>query len=333
MKKSNVIDLIFPQGVPCVPLAEKVTTFAPTNIALCKYWGKRNEDINLPMTPSLSVALPEKGATTHIHLEEGESHRVYVNAKEMPADSAFTRRLFAYLDLFLPPAQRTFVLHINILVNIPIAAGLASSAAGFASLILALNELFSWQLSLTSLSILARLGSGSAARSLWDGFVEWERGERADGMDSYGVPLAFTFPSLCVGVLPISDAVKPISSREAMACTVRTSQLYAGWEAQVDHDLPALKKAIVERDFVRLGEIAEHNALSMHATMLSSRPPICYALPQTTAAMHMVWQLRKESMPLYFTQDAGPNLKLLFLSEHMPKVIANFPEVEIVSVF
>lgn len=180
MKKSDVIKRIFPNGVPAHMVKDVGSAYAPTNIALCKYWGKRNQQINLPLTSSLSIALPSKGARTHI--KQHTHDQVVLNGQLLAMDSTFVKRLASFLDLFRD--ESTWALSVDIEMNIPVAAGLASSACGFAALVLSLDDLFGWQLSKKELSILARLGSGSASRSLWNGFVEWHAGEQEDGMDS-----------------------------------------------------------------------------------------------------------------------------------------------------
>ena len=236
-----------------------------------------------------------------------------------------------FLNLFRP--KKKWLVEVDINMDLPVAAGLASSASGFASLTAALNDLFDWHLSQRELSILARLGSGSASRSLWAGFVEWHAGVQADGMDSFGEPLPFEWPELTVGILPISMNEKPISSRDAMQHTVSTSMLYENWPKKVLQDLIILKQALHTKNFSLLGGTSESNAMTMHATMLSSWPPICYFLPETIAAMHKIWQLRQEGLQLYFTEDAGPNLKLLFLGKDKKAVQEHFPEAELIKLF
>lgn len=331
MKKSDVIKTIFQSKNLDLPQKEKGLAFAPTNIALCKYWGKRDSELNLPMTASLSVALPDKGAMTSVVLHDESRDVVIVNGEVLSADSPFVTRLVSYLDLFRP--NKNWHLQIDINVNIPIAAGLASSACGFASLISALNDLFDWHLTKTELSILARLGSGSASRSFWTGFVEWRAGVQADGMDSYAEPLDIEWADLHVGILPIAETAKSISSRDAMQRTVDSSVLYNSWPKKVARDMVILRQALQHKNFTLLAGAAESNALTMHATMLSSWPPICYSLPATLAAMQQVWDLRKKGLEVYFTQDAGPNLKLLFVEKDKSKVTAAFPTVEVVRLF
>lgn len=340
MKKSDVVKKILqPAGRKgavslkelLTPKHEKGLAFAPVNIALCKYWGKRDTKLNLPMTSSLSIALPDKGALTNISIHGKSKDVVKLNGKKLKSTSKFVKRTGRFLDLFRPENQ--WHLEIDINMNVPVGAGLASSACGFASLAAALNDLFDWRLSQRNLSILARLGSGSAARSLWTGFVEWHAGILPDGMDSFGEPLPFEWPDLCVGILSINEREKSVGSREAMQRTQDTSILYANWPKKVTQDLIIVKQALHLKNFSLLGGTAESNALAMHATILGCWPPICYFLPETVAAMHKIWALREEGLELYFTEDAGPNLKLLFLEKNKEIVKNHFPKVEIIKVF
>jgi len=348
VKKSDVVRMIFhPATSLAGPGSEQIEqaktdtlwipkratglAFAPTNIALCKYWGKRDTELNLPVTSSLSVALPDKGAMTTVSLHDKPHDEIILNGQEVAPGSQFAERTRQFLDLFRP--ENKGYLHIDIKMNLPVAAGLASSACGFASLTAALNDLFDWKLPVRSMSILARLGSGSASRSFWKGFVEWHAGVQSDGMDCYADPLSYEWEQLKVGLLVITDKEKSISSRDAMQRTVDTSVLYASWPKKVARDLVTLRQALQVKNLALLGGAAESNALSMHATMLSSWPPVCYSLPETIAAMHKIWDLRRAGLEVYFTQDAGPNLKLLFLEKDTEQVQAQFPQVEVITLF
>lgn len=330
MRKSDVVKLILQDKI-IEPKQNNGLAFAPTNIALCKYWGKRDNELNLPNTASLSIALKDKGSMCKLAIHDKPYDTVSVNNQLLNDKSPFVKRLVSYLDLFRQPNAWHFI--VDIQMNIPVAAGLASSACGFASLVCALNDLYQWALPPKQLSILARLGSGSAARSLWDGFVEWHAGIQPDGLDSFAEPIDAEWPSLCVGILTLDANEKPIPSRDAMLQTVNSSALYGLWPKKVAQDLVMLKRAIEQNNFALLAGTAESNALTMHATMLSSWPPICYYLPETIANMQKIWQLRQEGLPLYFTQDAGPNLKLLFELENRDAVQAAFPTMELVNVF
>lgn len=327
MKKEDVVAHVLGRSRENRPQREVAVAFAPTNIALCKYWGKRDAELNLPVTSSLSISLGQKGATCTLRATDLAQDSYSLNGKTMPLSSPFAQRLNAYLNLFRGSLGCHF--QVEMQMNIPYAAGLASSACGFASLLLALNDFFGWNLESRELSILARLGSGSACRSITPGFVEWRAGSSMDGMDSYGESLATHWPELCVGLLVLNEGEKPLASRVAMERTAATSPLYSAWPAKVERDLAMLKRAIEKKDFQLLGETAESNALTMHALMLSAWPPISYALPQTLLAMQMVWRLRQEGVAVYLTQDAGPNLKLLFLARERKRLGQHFADLEV----
>jgi diphosphomevalonate decarboxylase len=327
MKKQDIIKAILGNRYGKSPVLPSATAFASTNIALCKYWGKRDAELNLPITPSLSISLEQKGTTTEIQVNG--LNRITVNGQPIENRSSFGKRLFEYVSLFDPNEPLSF----HIQSNIPIGAGLASSASGFASLALALNQLYNWRLTLKELSILARIGSGSACRSLWQGFVEWEAGSNPDGMDSFAKPLPQIWPDLCIGVLMHSHAEKKLSSREAMNRSVKTSPFYSSWPSKVAHDLIQIKQAIQSKDLPLLGQIAESNALAMHALVQSSWPPFSYSLPQTLEAMQKIWSLRQEGLEVYFTQDAGPNLKLIFMEQTLTPLLQVFPHMEVIRPF
>lgn len=319
--KRDIIERLV--GKNSSPQKEKASAFAPANIALIKYWGKRNSELNLPVTSSLSLSLT---LGTHTTIKRAAHDTVVLNGKECAPDDSFTKRLFAFCDLFRTPG--TFF-HIDTKNEIPTAAGFASSSSGFAALVKAFNDLFNWQCDVRTLSILARLGSGSACRSLMPGFVEWHAGTQSDGLDSFAEPLDAEWPELQLGLLMISDKQKPIDSRQAMQNTVETSSLYHSWPEKVAHDLRLMRKAINKRDFNLLGQTAESNALAMHATMMASLPPILYWLPETVAAMHKIWKLRQEGLNLYFTMDAGPNIKVLFLKKDLGLIQERLPETKL----
>lgn len=331
MKKADVIKSILGDRYGKPPAHTSGKAFSPTNIALVKYWGKRNSELNLPVTSSLSISLANKGAETLIEASSEAQDTILLNAQPVESSAPFARRLIEFLNLFRANQKINF--NITIQANIPVAAGLASSACGFAALVQALNKLYRWNLTPTELSILARLGSGSACRSIWDGFVEWQMGLRDDGMDSHGALINETWHEFCIGLLIMQDKEKTVSSREAMQRTVMTSSLYSGWSAKVQQDLLLVKSAIHSKDFDLLGKTAESNAMTMHALMLSAWPPITYALPETLTAMQTIWKLRQQGLALYFTQDAGPNLKLLFLTKDLTSVQEQFPSIEIIKPF
>lgn len=325
MTRSEVVQTLLSEHARS-PVKSTGVAYAPANIALCKYWGKRDADLHLPVTSSLSVSLGPLG--THAKLTPDAAPTLSINDETIPIDSPVAQRCHDFLALFDRGPFR-----VETRSTVPVGAGLASSASAFAALTTAADDLFGWDLPLAHRSILARLGSGSASRSVVPGFVEWQVGERADGMDSHALPLDVTWPDLRIGILHVSDAPKPIGSRPAMHRTRETAVLYESWPAQVARDLPVIRDAIHNRDLARLGPAAEANALSMHATMLASWPPILYAQPETTALLHRIWKLRKDGLSVFITIDAGPNPKLIFEAAQTAELEAAFPGLEVVAPF
>lgn len=314
-----------------VPQHDNALAFAASNIALCKYWGKRDIELNLPVTSSLSISMGHLGATSEISLTDNVKDEIFLNGNVMDHNTIFYQRLVEFLNLFRANKNIKFLIRTK--TNIPVGAGLASSACGFAATIKALDALFAWNLSATQLSILARLGSGSACRSLYDGFVLWQAGIALDGMDSYAVCLDDSWAELRVGILLVDSRPKSITSRDAMQATVETCPFYKSWPDVVEQAILHTKDAIKHKDFWLLGASAEANALAMHALMLSTTPPIIYSQAATLDYMQMVWRARAEGLAVFFTQDAGPNLKLLFLNKDEAKVKEFFGAVEVVAPF
>lgn len=326
-KTMTIAQLLQNKNRQCVHANADV--FAPINIALCKYWGKRDELLNLPINDSLSITVPDLGIQAILNLDSHAETKIIVNQETLPLQSAHAQKLINYIRLF---TADNFDLTLN--SNVPLAAGFASSAALFAAIIQALNYCYQWQLNSNELSILARLGSGSASRSVFEnGFVHWHKGERPDGMDSFATRLPNEWPELRIGLIAVQHAPKKTSSRDGMLHTKNTSLLYKSWPEQAARDLPLLKTAIETKNFLQLGEAAENNALAMHATMLAAKPALIYSTPDTWQMIEQVWRLRESGLTLYFTQDAGANLKLLFLQPQEVEIRKHFPSALIQQLF
>ena len=328
LSKAQVINRYLPATLTA---KEHATAFAPSNIALCKYWGKRDTELNLPTNSSLSISLGHLGSHTQISHSHSNIDIVRLNNKVQDPRSSFHLKVIAFVNLFR--RSQTMGLIIDTRNTIPTAAGLASSASGFAALMLALDDFFDLQLADQQLSAFARMGSGSASRSIYSGFVHWEMGEQLDGMDSVAHQLDTQWPNLRIGLIKVSSAQKPVDSRTGMDRTTATSSLYQNWPAQAAADLITLDNAIKQRDFHAMAACAEHNAMSMHATMISAWPPLVYWLPESLAVMQRVWQLRESGVAVYFTMDAGPNLKLLFEQSSQALLETEFSELDIIVPF
>ncbi|GER66655.1 diphosphomevalonate decarboxylase [Weizmannia acidilactici] len=289
----------------------EATARAHTNIALIKYWGKRDEKLFLPMNSSLSITLDKFYTTTKVVFDPAlKADRFFLNGK--PAGAAETAKISRFMDKIRDFAGAKWYAVIESENEVPTAAGLASSASGMAALAAAAVKALGLQVDGRTLSKLARQGSGSACRSIYGGFVEWQKGEKADGSDSYAVPLLGRDDwELSILSCLLESKQKKISSREGMKRTVETSPFYAGWLETVEKDLAAAKSAIARRDFALLGRILEANALKMHATTLGADPPFLYWQSATLDVMREVELLRERGIEAYFTIDAGPNVKVL----------------------
>ncbi|MFQ5648194.1 MAG: diphosphomevalonate decarboxylase, partial [Candidatus Aenigmatarchaeota archaeon] len=201
--------------------------------------------------------------------------------------------------------------------DFPTGAGLASSAAGFAALALAVSKALGLPTDPKALSMLARRGSGSATRSVSAGFVEWHRGEKEDGSDCFAEQIAPPehWPEFRMVVAITSRKEKKVKSRAGMAQTIKTCPYYPKWLETVNADLDAVRKGIKEKDFALVGSTAEHNCLKMHATMATTKPPIIYWNPATMQVIHSILNWRDEGLESYFTIDAGPQVKVVCLEK------------------
>jgi len=286
---------------------------AHSNIALAKYWGKRDSPYNLPAVGSISVTLEALYTETTVRFDDGlSSDRLTLDDRRLidRKQNGELHRVSAFLDLIRQQAGIATRADVVTRNNFPTRAGLASSASGFAALAMAATAAAGLEMPPRDLSRLARRGSGSAARSIYGGFVEMHAGQATDGRDAYAEPLAAAdgWP-LTVLVAVTDHGEKSVGSTAAMLRTAQSSPYYGAWVASSTGDLDALRAAVREHDFVSLSEIAEHSCLKMHGLMLSARPGILYWNAITVAVMHAVRALREGGVRVFFTIDAGPQVK------------------------
>lgn len=281
---------------------------AYTNIALIKYWGKRDEKLFLPMNSSLSLTLDSFYTETSVAFVDNAVDDIFYLNDALQDDKA-TAKVSRFLDLFREESGIQASAIVKSTNFVPTAAGLASSASGMAALAGAANLASGLNLDKTTLSTYARRGSGSATRSIFGGFVEWQMGTGND--DSYAVKVDDASWDIGMVTIVVNDKQKAVSSRVGMKNTVATSPFYPGWLTATAVDLENIKAAILNRDFEQVGAITESNGMKMHATMLGANPPLSYWEPDSVRAMQAVRQLRQLGIPCYFTMDAGPNVKVL----------------------
>jgi diphosphomevalonate decarboxylase len=289
------------------------TAIAQPNIALIKYWGKRDVERNLPAVGSISITLRE--LFTRMQVEFDDSLRADSLVVNEAPDDTMLPRLAACLDQ-VAGASRPRA-RITSTCNFPIAAGLASSASAFAAVTLAATRAAGRALDVDTLAMLAGRASGSAARSLFGGFVELRN--VADGIHCQTIREAEDWP-LSVVVAITEKGPKAVGSTEAMEISRRTSPFYSNWVEQQDLDLDTARTAIAARDFEKLGMIAEHNCMKMHSIMWASRPPMVYWNAATMRCMQTVRQLQGQGVGVFFTIVAGPQVKAVCLPEHVDRV-------------
>ncbi|KAI6157985.1 GHMP kinase [Pisolithus tinctorius] len=337
---------------------KQATVSAPVNIACIKYWGKRNESLILPTNPSLSVTLSQDhlcSTTTSRTCAEYEENLLWLNGKEVKIDN--DKRLNTCLQAMRKQRERyeakypnepkisKWKVHICSENNFPTAAGLASSASGFAALAYSLAHLYDLPLSdpadISDLSLNARQGSGSACRSLFGGFVEWQMG-RDDllGSDSRAVQVAdHTFwPEIHALICIVSDDKKGTSSTAGMQRTVETSALFQYRIQHVEEQLVDIKQAILKKDFDTFAKITMQDSNQFHAVALDTDPPIFYMNDVSRAIIGVVTEYNRVSIAAggkrkaAYTFDAGPNAVIYAPGENMKEIIGMiiqyFPQPE-----
>lgn len=284
-----------------------VTARAHTNIALIKYWGKKDSKEMLPMNSSLSLTLDHFFTETQVGFDPALTQDVfYLNKQVLPVSSKVQR----VMNEVRHQAGINTAAKIVSTNHVPTTAGLASSASAFAALAGAASRAAGLKLKPRDLSRLARKGSGSATRSIFGGFVEWHQGH--DDLSSYAEQIAPTENwDIRVIAVVIDASQKKISSSQGMARAVNTSPYYPAWIQTATKQLKEIKQAIKEKDFTSLGQISELNALEMHVLNLSSTPHFSYFEPTTISIMNLVERLRARGIECYYTIDAGPNVKII----------------------
>jgi len=272
----------------------KATAVAHANIALVKYWGKRDDALHLPQAASLAVALDRLRTETTVDLG-GAEDSLELDGK--PASSGEVGRARALLDA-AGIREKARIVSRN---DFPTAAGLASSASGFAALAVAACAAAGQKRTPEELSALARLGSGSAARSVPGGWAVWQ-----DETARQVLPPSHWDLRFCVAICGFGP--KQTRSRDGMRVTRETSPYHAAWIEQCRRDLPRALHLLADRDLPGLGALAESNALRMHADALAADPPLLYWEPATVGCLKALGALRDEGVQAWATIDAGPHV-------------------------
>lgn len=305
--------------VPCARVR------AHANIALIKYWGKKDAALRLPFTSSVSMTLDDFYAETSVSLlGPSRESEFFLDGSRVPDQRA--SRVLKYIAAMQEHFGVTGGVRVESHNHVPMSAGLASSSSAFAALAAAFAAAYELDVNRTELSRMARLGSGSACRSIFGGFVKWQRGTSDE--TSIAVPID-EHPSmdLCLTAIEIDTTAKSMSSTEGMKRVVETSPYYPVWVSRTEADCTAMEAAIAAGDFTRLGKLAQQSALDMHALNLTAHPGFTYFQPSTITAMRTVEELNSAGVECYFTMDAGPNIKVLSRSENVEEIKNRFRAV------
>ncbi|XP_029464493.1 diphosphomevalonate decarboxylase [Rhinatrema bivittatum] len=308
-----------------------VTCTAPVNIAVIKYWGKRNEKLILPINSSLSVTLHQdqlKTTTSVAASRDFKEDRIWLNGREEDINHPrlqsclreirrLARKRRGDKEEETAPRVLSYKVHICSENNFPTAAGLASSAAGYACLVYTLAKLYGVE---NELSEIARQGSGSACRSMYGGFVQWLMGDRDDGKDSLAQQIApeSHWPELRVLILVVSAEKKLVGSTAGMQTSVETSPLLKHRaEAVVPDRLKEMCEAVRQRDFERFGQLTMKDSNQFHATCMDTFPPIFYLNDISRRIIHLVhcFNTHYGQTKVAYTYDAGPNAVIFCLEQ------------------
>lgn len=309
---------------------QKITVQASSDVALVKYWGKKDKVLRLPANGSISMILDSLHSTTTVEFLSNLSRDEVIIGGEVEEGEA--SRVVKHLDRIRDLAKSQNLIKTDIFAkvvsenNFPKSTGLSSSGSGFAALTLAACQAIGLNLSEKELSILARQGSGTACRCVCGGFVEWLDGATSEKSYSQSFAPAATF-SIKDLVTIVSEDKKSLSSTEGHDLA-ESSLFFEARQKNIRAKLSAVKKAILNKEFITLGELAEAEALEFHSILLTSKPNILLFYPGTIEVMQAVRQLRKSGLPVYFTINTGFNVHVLTLPKYEKEVASVLQKIK-----
>ncbi len=286
----------------------KATAEAPANIAFIKYWGNADEALRLPHHSTLSMNLSGAKTTTTVEfLADLPEDEVFLGGNKVDGDG--TKRVSKVLDHVRKISGTKYRARVTSHNSFPTAAGIASSASGFAALAVAAASAAGLSLTEKELSTVARLGSGSATRSVPDGFVEWHAGNSHD--TSFAESLYAPDYWDIVDIVTIVDVGQKKVSSTLVHSLADTSLLYPARLASMKEKVENVKRALAEKDFPRFGDLIEEESLNLHAIMMTSRPSVLYWSPATVRVLQALREWRQEGLLAYATMDAGANVHVI----------------------
>ena len=283
------------------------TSRSNANIAFVKYWGVRDAELNIPYNDSLSMNLSDAVTVTTVHFADYPADTLTIDGQEAgPTQVTRASRHLDHIRRLAGVETRARIVSTN---SFPMGTGMASSAAGFAALTVAASAALGLDLTQRELSALARLGSGSACRSIPGGYTLWHAGQ--DHATSFAETIAPTKHwELRDVTAVVSAAHKEVSSAQGHRLA-DTSPFLSARLADLPRRIGRVRAALLARDIEALGEELEAEAIALHVLAMTSRPPLMYWEPATLEIMRLCPQWRAEGIGVYFTLDAGPNVHLI----------------------
>ncbi len=308
----------------------KATAVAPSNIAFIKYWGRKDEVLRLPENGSISMNLSNLMTTTTVEFNSNfKGDSIEINGvKEVQEGNRAIKHLDRIRKIAIIKANPSAALRARVVTknNFPTGTGLSSSASGFAALTVAASYAAGLNLSEKELSILARQGSGSACRSIPDGFVEWLDGDTSE--TSYGVSLyPENYWDIVDVVAVVSKNKKEVSTTEGQKLAA-SSPFFKVRQEKIKEKIKLIKRYLREKDFRRFGELLEAEALELHSIMLTSTPSLIYLLPGSLKIMHLAKKWRTEGLGVYFTVNTGQDIHLICQKKDKDALVKKLEEVE-----
>ncbi len=303
----------------------KATAIAPSNIAFIKYWGrKKDPKLRLPENGSISMNLSNLLTTTTVEFNNSftEDEVIFNGARE----EILENRALQHIDKIRTIAEINTKVKIVTENNFPTGTGLSSSASGFAALTVAGAKAADLNLSEKELSILARQGSGSACRSIPDGFVEWLDGDTSK--TSYSRTLYKPDYWDVVDVVAVTSTGKKDVPSSIGHTLAQSSMFFSLRKSNMKEKISLCKKYLKEKNFKKLGELIESEALELHAIYLTSIPSLIYLLPSTLRVMHAVKRWRADGLSVYFTLNTGQDIHLICEKKNAKKVASLAEKVE-----
>jgi len=301
-----------------------VTAISHPNIAFIKYWGNRDSALRLPANGSISMNLDGLSTQTCVtFIPDLPADTLALNGT--PIFGKSLGRMSAFLDVVRNMAGKQVYARVTTENNFPTGAGIASSASAYAALALAASHALGLNLPERDLSRLARLGSGSACRSIPGGFVEWQAGHSDSDSSAFSIAPADHW-ALADLVTVVQSGRKSVGSSEGHILA-STSPLQSARLSGAGRRLAACRSAILHRDFDALAKVAELDSNLMHAVMMTSTPPLFYWQPETLLVMKSILQWRAQGLAACYTLDAGPNVHVLCPVETAPRIRAMLLEL------